>query len=995
MKDQSISVFTPSNNTPEELEFILVQRRDLLADAVERVRESALTDHKHHLLFVGPRGCGKTFLLTLIVHRLSLDAELSDRLRIAWLNEDETCTTLLEFLLKIHAALQKRYPKEFDHEGLAPAFEMKPDAALEFVSTLVLDALGSRTLMVGAENLDAIFENLGDAGQKQLRSFIQENPRLCLVATAQRLVEGLSKRTNPFYGSFQTEHLKPLSVEDATELLKNIARLNKNDKVVQFLSTSRGRSRVQALHHLSGGNHRIYIVLSQFIREDNVDTLVGPFMKMVDELTPYYQERVRWLPPLQRKIVEFLCACETTVPVKEIAKRLFSTPQTISSQLLGLRAKGYVESNQSGRESLYEIREPLMRICVEVKENQRHQPLRLLVDFLRIWYDDHELKHRLGNMASSTTSRAYLESAIKRNNAEGNLRKRFLLQDLRSSLAKNTSPELRTRILADCAGLPEEAVLGVNHWAEGRNEDAIACLTEAIRDASIASKLAASLFARAQIHGAIGNPKLEIDDFTTLIDLPDVPLDLVATALLNRGVAYGTTGESQLAIDDYTTLLDLPAAPADRVATALYNRGVTYGQSEESQRAIDDFTTLIGLPAAPVNLVARALYRRGSTYGLIGMPQLATDDYTTLIVLPGAPAHQVAQALYNRGASYAETERQQLAIDDFTTLINLTDLPVDLVATALYSRGATCARTGKLLLAIEDFTTLIGLPGTPVNLVAMALLYRGTTYSQTVKTQSGIGDYTTLIALPGAPVEQVAMALLNRGVTYGNLEETQREIDDYTTLIGLPGAPVEHVAMALNYRGATHYQMNQMQEAQRDLESIIDLANAPGREVVNAYLSLSKLHWSKGKWTEGFETLKTGLAYGGKLESPYSGGSIDLISMLFAAGLNPESRHEKVSALFEAYQNHQFSPVLGEGLIKHLGWIFQQGAPYPSSDNLEQWYTAWEKAASDTAEFGLPLRLLRTGIDFVIGGGKDQAILLHLTSAERKILRQALGLDNE
>lgn len=117
--------------------------------------------------------------------------------------------------------------------------------------------------------------------------------------------------------------------------------------------------------------------------------------------------------------------------------------------------------------------------------------------------------------------------------------------------------------------------------------------------------------------------------------------------------------------------------------------------------------------------------------------------------------------------------------------------------------------------------------------------------------------------------------------------------------------------------------------------------------------------------------------------------------MLFSAGRNSESRHEKVSALFEAYQSHQFSPVLGEGLIKHLGWIFQQGAPYPSSDNLEQWYSAWEKATSDTAELGLPLRLLRTGIDFVIGGGEDQTILLHLTSAERKILRQALGLDNE
>src|SRR4051812_10952686 len=102
---KTIWVFTPSRTDPKDLEFILVQRQQLLQDAVERVRESALTENKHHLLFVGPRGCGKTHFVTLVVNRLSEDDELTDRLRIAWLNEDETCTTLLELLFKIYTAL--------------------------------------------------------------------------------------------------------------------------------------------------------------------------------------------------------------------------------------------------------------------------------------------------------------------------------------------------------------------------------------------------------------------------------------------------------------------------------------------------------------------------------------------------------------------------------------------------------------------------------------------------------------------------------------------------------------------------------------------------------------------------------------------------------------------------------------------------------------------------------------------------------------------------
>jgi len=105
---RSIWVFTPSRTEPKDLEEILVQRQELLKDAVERVRESALTGHKHHLLFVGPRGCGKTHLITLIVSRINADAEAAQQLRLAWLNEDETCTSLLEMLLKVHFALEKR-----------------------------------------------------------------------------------------------------------------------------------------------------------------------------------------------------------------------------------------------------------------------------------------------------------------------------------------------------------------------------------------------------------------------------------------------------------------------------------------------------------------------------------------------------------------------------------------------------------------------------------------------------------------------------------------------------------------------------------------------------------------------------------------------------------------------------------------------------------------------------------------------------------------------
>ena len=951
---KTLWVFTPSRTDPKDLEFILVQRQNLLQDAVERVRESALTDHKHHLLFVGPRGCGKTHVVTLVVSRLSGANELADRLRIAWFNEDETCTTLLEFLFKIHAALERRYPEEYREEMLDTAYDMKPDTALEFVSKRLLSSLGSRTLLVVAENLDAIFEGLGDAGQKQLRSLIQENPRLSIVATAQRLVGDLSDRVSPFFGFFQTEHLKPLNVTEATELLQNIARLHEKRSVVEFLATSRGRSRVRAIHHLSGGNHRIYIVLSQFINRDSVDALLEPFLKMVDELTPYYQERIRWLPTLQRKIVEYLCTCEGTVPVKEIAKRLFATPQTISSQLQDLREKGYVEANQRGRESLYEISEPLMRICVEVKDNQRLQPLRLLVDFLRVWYDDHELKNRLGQIEPASTACAYLNSAIQRNSAEGNLRKQILLEDFQASLPKNVPSDIRAGMLKKLRCAPEGLLLAMKSMNASKPVEAIQYLDEAISE-----------------------------------ETP--PADRV-DLLLYRAALYSSLGDQGKAIVDYTAVIGLSGAPIEQVATALVHRGVRHGLADNWPLANADFTEVIGLPGAPIGQVATALVSRGISHGEAGDGPLAIADYTAVISLPGAAVESVATALVNRGTTHGEAGDGPLAIADYTAVISLPGAPVDLVAKALVNRGNTHALAGNAPLAIIDYTAVISLPGAPVEQVARALVNRGITRGQAGDGPLEIADYTAVIALPEAPVAEIARSLLNRGIAHSQSGDEALEIADYTTAIGLPGAPVAEVAEALYWRGVAQLERNEKQESKSDFEALINFPEASLEKVVAAHIALSELHFSEGRWSEGFRSLNRSLECGWKVQPARRETATDLIGAVFVAGLDAEGRRSKVAELLRIYDRHLALPVLGEAIVQHIGSVFRAGEPFPSVDNLEGWAAAWEQVAESVPDFRLSVRLLRTGVDFVKATGKDPGILLVLTSPERAIIQQALGL---
>ena len=86
--------------------------------------------------------------------------------------------------------------------------------------------------------------------------------------------------------------------------------------------------------------------------------------------------------------------------------------------------------------------------------------------------------------------------------------------------------------------------------------------------------------------------------------------------------------------------------------------------------------------------------------------------------------------------------------------------------------------------------------------------------------------------------------------------------------------------------------------------------------------------------------------------------------------------------------------MLGCGVVGYFVGVYKEGKPFPNSEDLDAWQQALESVAEGKEDFALPLRLIRTGIAFIKQGGTDESILLTLTTPEREILRQALGLSN-
>ena len=392
------SRYSPGNMNRESLEAVFVGRDDVMEDVLTRIAKSIRSPQKHYILLVGPRGSGKTHLLALAYHRLMASVradDLGDRVAIALLNEEEWgVASYLDLVVRTLRALAEETPQlNSEINDIYDRFSRDPVGAEAFAVRLLRRHSEGKTLLLLCENLMDLFQGLGEEGQKRWRATIQEDGNWTIVATTPQLFTALTLQDNPFYGFFTIRALKRIDLETGIDLLAKKAIHEDKLDLADFLRTPLGRARARAVHHLAAGNHRAYVVLFDFLDKESLDDLVSPFMHMVDDLTPYYQDKMRQLPPAQRKIIEFMCLNGTPATVKDISTSCLMSQQTAAKQIGELETAGFVSRNRSGRNTFCELSEPLMRICIEVKDNKT-QHFRLFVEFLRHWFTSRELERR-------------------------------------------------------------------------------------------------------------------------------------------------------------------------------------------------------------------------------------------------------------------------------------------------------------------------------------------------------------------------------------------------------------------------------------------------------------------------------------------------------------------------------------------------------------------------------------------------------------------------
>lgn len=370
--------FTPSLLDSDTLERLFVARHHLLDDAVGRIERAASSEERAAKLFVGPRGAGKTHLLSLVYYRARALPGFGERFQLAWLPEDMwTISSLDDLAAEIVAALE-------------PAADL---TGTEPVTTLIDAARRRGPIVVLVENLDAVLDAIGSEGQRALRAVLENHRPMLLIATATRLRDDLLSQSEPFYGFFDTTTLEPFEVDDAASMLKRIAEVNGDDRLAGRLDEQRSRNRLATVAHLAGGQPRVWALLGSGLTIEGLDDLVSTLMERFDDLTPYYQQQLERLSLHERKAVRALAAAEGALTVGQLAERTCIEAKSLAKTITELRRRGWIVRRTGlladlgdKRRSYYQLAEPLARLAFQLKE-ARGRPVSLVVEFLKAWFD--------------------------------------------------------------------------------------------------------------------------------------------------------------------------------------------------------------------------------------------------------------------------------------------------------------------------------------------------------------------------------------------------------------------------------------------------------------------------------------------------------------------------------------------------------------------------------------------------------------------------------
>ncbi|MCD4793285.1 MAG: tetratricopeptide repeat protein [Bacteroidales bacterium] len=753
----TLLTFGAKSVNPKILEKTLTVRKKTVDEIERNCVAKILKKSTYQSLIIATRGSGKTHIIKVLYHRFMNNKKIAEKKIIAYMSEDEVgIASFTDLLVSILRSFM-RY-KVDGSEKLQSKIEEASEITdthdqVYFLKKTLNDFAGKRIIIMLIENLDKILKALKKEGQAQLRDFMHEYNNLSIIASSQNLISSIQDSEYPFYNFFNIFHLKKLSYHEAVEFIKAIAEVEKNKSLLNEMNTTEFQGKIRAIYELTEGNHRLLVTFYSFLKAEYKSELSDIFIKVMNNLKPYYEQFVNALSPQKQKIVKYLSLNRRAVKGKEIAKACFLEQRTNSKILALLVKEGMIDKNKSGNNVFYELKEPLMRISFEIGENPTGIS-KLFIDFLSAFYSIKEISEK------------YLKFSYGAKFQSDDKRPRYRKEALMYEMA--LKPEIREQISnldndLSCVNDNKELYNKIDEVVNNldKKEQPNIYLSESLKTFNNGIKFF-----------ELKEYKKAIENFKKTIEIN--PNDSVT--FYNIGVAYDKLKEYKKAVNNYKKAIEIN--PNDD--NIFYNIGGVYDELKEYKKAIECYKNAI-----KINPKHNLAYNNiGSIYGELKEYKKAIENFKKAIEINPNDEN----AFYNIGVVYDELKEYKKAIESYKKAIEIN--PKHLFV--YNNMGIIYTNLTEFHKAIESFKKAIEINQKN----DLAYNNMGIIYNKLKEYKKAINCYKKAIKIN----PKFYLAFYNKGVTNSELKEYDNAIENYKIAIKInPNNHYAHNGIGLIY----------------------------------------------------------------------------------------------------------------------------------------------------------------------------------------------------
>ncbi|MFM7166263.1 MAG: hypothetical protein ACKO3T_13565, partial [Planctomycetaceae bacterium] len=383
---------------------ITVGRDAVLQDTLEILRSGIGKKPKHHQLFIGPRGIGKTHLLSLFEDSVQADPALNAAWHVVRFPEEtHRILSFSDFLLRLCEILRDTLPAEprwaalFQHLATEASDQKIVDTLVPAIRARRLSHRQSLVLLLENLNqlLDVQFRDPRHAAS--LRGFLMEDNGCLLIATAPLHFGSVADHKQPFYDFFDVQFLDQLTEQQTFELIRrNLTWEQRDDLLADFDNL---QPRLQALYRMTGGSPRLTLMLYELIAHDAVSEVKRQFEILLDRITPFYQDRMRDLGPQESALLETMATMRDQEKTpSSIAAQMRMPPAHVSTLLQRLSKAQYLISRvhpTDRRIRQYAIREGFFDIWLAMNISRgARQRMPFLLEFFAEFYPTVQARNR-------------------------------------------------------------------------------------------------------------------------------------------------------------------------------------------------------------------------------------------------------------------------------------------------------------------------------------------------------------------------------------------------------------------------------------------------------------------------------------------------------------------------------------------------------------------------------------------------------------------------